>query len=60
MSTFKEYLIESAKSYDYKIKIAGDIDKDFVLGKLIKDTFAYISKSKRGTIFNNLKEANEY
>ena len=29
MSTFKEYLIESAKSYDYKIKIAGDIDKDF-------------------------------
>ena len=29
MSTFKEYLIESAKSYDYKIKIACDIDKDF-------------------------------
>ena len=37
-----------------------DIDKVFVFGKLIKDTFAYISKSKRGTIFNNLKEANEY
>ena len=29
MSTFKEYLTESAKSYDYKIKIAGDIDKNF-------------------------------
>ena len=29
MSTFKHYLTESAKSYDYKIKIAGDIDKDF-------------------------------
>ena len=29
MSTFKEYLIESAKSYDYKVKIVGDIDKDF-------------------------------
>ena len=29
MSTFTEYLTESAKSYDYKIKIAGDIDKNF-------------------------------
>jgi hypothetical protein len=27
MSTFKDYLTESAKSYDYKIKIAGDIDR---------------------------------
>ncbi len=29
MSTFKDYLTESAKSYDYKIKVAGDIDKEF-------------------------------
>ena len=29
MSTFKDYLTESAKSYDYKIKVAGDLDKDF-------------------------------
>jgi hypothetical protein len=29
MSTFQQYLTESAKSYDYKIKVAGDIDKDF-------------------------------
>jgi len=29
MSTFKDYLTESVKSYDYKIKIAGDLDKDF-------------------------------
>ncbi len=30
MSTFKDYLTESVKSYDYKIKIAGDIDgKEF-------------------------------
>ena len=29
MSTFKQYLSESAKSYDYKIKVAGQIDKDF-------------------------------
>ena len=29
MSTFQKYLTESAKSYDYKIKVAGEIDKDF-------------------------------
>ena len=29
MSTFTKYLTESAKSYDYKVKIVGDIDKDF-------------------------------
>jgi hypothetical protein len=29
MSTFQHYLTESAKSYDYKIKVAGEIDKDF-------------------------------
>ena len=29
MSTFQKYLTESAKSYDYKIKIVGEIDKNF-------------------------------
>jgi len=29
MSTFKQYLTESSKSYDYKIKIAGVIADDF-------------------------------
>ena len=29
MSTFKDYLTESAKSYDYKIKVAGELDKGF-------------------------------
>ena len=29
MSTFKDYLTESAKSYDYKIKVAGEIADDF-------------------------------
>ena len=29
MSTFKQYLTESAKSYDFKIKIAGQIADDF-------------------------------
>jgi hypothetical protein len=29
MSTFKDYLTEAVKSYDYKIKVAGELDKDF-------------------------------
>ena len=29
MSTFAKYLTESTKTYEYKIKIAGDIEKDF-------------------------------
>ena len=29
MSTFATYLTESTKTYDYKIKVAGNIDKDF-------------------------------
>ena len=29
MSTFKDYLTESAKSYDYKIKVAGPLDNGF-------------------------------
>ena len=29
MSTFIEYLTESTKSYDFKIKVAGDLEKDF-------------------------------
>ena len=29
MSTFKDYLTESAKSYDYKIKVAGELDSNF-------------------------------
>ena len=29
MSTFAKYLTESTKTYEYKVKIAGDIDKNF-------------------------------
>ena len=29
MSTFKDYLTEATKSYDYKIKVAGTIADDF-------------------------------
>jgi len=34
-----------------------DIDKVFVYGKCIKETFNYLSIKKKGKIFNNLKEA---
>ena len=29
MGEFAKYLTESVKQYDYRIKIAGDLDKDF-------------------------------
>ena len=29
MGDFVKYLSESVKQYDYRIKIAGEIDKDF-------------------------------
>ena len=29
MSTFTKYLTEATKTYEYKIKIAGDIDQRF-------------------------------
>ena len=29
MKSFKEYLTESKKVYEFKVKIAGDIPKDF-------------------------------
>ena len=29
MGDFVKYLSESAKQYDYRIKIAGELDKDF-------------------------------
>ena len=34
-----------------------DIDKVFVYGKYIKETFNSLSKNKKGKVFNNLKEA---
>ena len=45
MSTFKDYLTESTKSYDYKIKIAGDskdIDKNALETALQKFDLAKI------------------
>ena len=34
-----------------------DIDKVFVHGKHIKETFNYLNKNKKGKVFNNLHEA---
>jgi hypothetical protein len=49
MSTFKDYLTESTKSYDYKIKIAGaskDIDKNALETALQKFDLATMSAGK--------------
>ena len=49
MSTFKDYLTESSKSYDYKIKIAGepkDIDKNALETALQKFDLAKMSAGK--------------
>ena len=37
-----------------------DIDKVFVYGKYIKETFNSLSSSKKGRIFSNLEEAYEH
>jgi UDP-N-acetylmuramyl pentapeptide synthase len=34
-----------------------DIDKVFVYGKRIEETFNYLSTNKKGKVFKNLKEA---
>tara|TARA_B100000686_G_scaffold196981_1_gene203854 strand:- start:25942 stop:28794 length:2853 start_codon:yes stop_codon:yes gene_type:complete len=43
-----------------KVINRSDIDKVFVYGKYIKETFNSLSKNKKGKIFNNLNEANEH
>jgi hypothetical protein len=50
MSTFIDYLVESVKTYEFKIKIAGKLDGDFA--KSIKEALskydcASVSKGKR-------------
>ena len=37
-----------------------DINKVFVYGNHIKETFTYLSKDKKGKIFNNLNQADAY
>ena len=43
-----------------KVINKSDIDKVFVYGKHIKETFNYLSINKKGKIFKNLKEANDH
>ena len=43
-----------------KIINKSDVDKVFVYGKHIKETFKSISQSKKGKIFTNLKEAHDH
>src|SRR5210317_158474 len=53
MSTFKDYLTESTKSYDYKIKIAGakkDIDVNALETALQKFDLASLSAGKKTPI----------
>ena len=53
MSTFKEYLSESVKTYEFKIKIAGDLPEGFdnaMKSALSKYDCASISKGKRTPI----------
>ena len=37
-----------------------DIDKVFVYGKYIRETFNLLSKNKKGKVFNNLREAHNH
>ena len=55
MSTFKDYLTEAVKSYDYKIKIAGaskDIDKNALETALQKFDLASMSAGKSTPIMS--------
>ncbi len=43
-----------------KVINKSDIDKVYIYGKYIKETFNSLSKNKKGKVFNNFKEANEH
>ena len=43
-----------------KIVNKSNIDKVFVYGKYIRDTFKYLNSNKKGKVFNNLSEAHTY
>ena len=43
-----------------KVVNESDLDKVFVYGKYIRETFRHLLKHKKGKIFNNLIEAHEY
>ena len=54
---------KNSKSLHKKLSIEinrSDVDKVFVYGKYIQETFNSLVNNKKGKIFNNLKEANDY
>ena len=44
----------------HRFSSSSDIDKIFVFGKHIKETYKRLSKHKKGKIFTNLKEAYDH
>jgi hypothetical protein len=50
MSTFKEYLIESIKTYEFKVKIAGDVDD-----KIEEDMKMFLSKFECTTVTKTMR-----
>ena len=53
---------KSKKFHKYLSKIINktDIDKVFVCGKYIRETFKFLSNDKKGKIFKNIDEAYNY
>ena len=54
---------KKSKKFHRKLSVEinkSDIDKVFVYGKHIKETFNCLKKNKKGEIFNNLKDAYYY
>ena len=43
-----------------KVVNKSDLDKVFVYGKYIRETFKHLLNHKKGKVFNNLIEANDY
>ena len=54
---------KKTKKYHKELSIVinkSDIDKVFVYGKYIRETFNLLSKNKKGKVFNNLREAHNH
>ena len=54
---------KKSKKFHRTLSVAinrSDIDKVFVCGKYIKETFNYLSTNKKGKVFKNLREAHDH
>lgn len=59
MKTFQHYLAESQRTYDYRIKVAGDVDDSFfnvLETKLAQFDIAKMSKPKTTPVMTTLKD----